>query len=65
MLINPYNTYWMVLGFLASLAGRPQGSISLQWKEYVTIMAGVSGQGAFLVAILFLLVGVYGLWGAK
>ena len=28
-------------------------------------MAGVSGQGAFLLAILFLLVGVYGFWRAK
>ena len=59
--INPYNSYWMVLGLLASLAGRPQSSIGLQWREYVAIMAGLSDGKVLPIAILFLLVAVYGL----
>ena len=30
VVINPDNYYWIILGFLASLAGRSPGSIDLQ-----------------------------------
>ncbi len=63
--VNPYNCYWMVLGLLASLEGRPQSSIGLQWQEYFTVVAGLSRVNALPVAILFLLVGVYGFWRSK
>jgi hypothetical protein len=65
LVINPYNSYWMVLGFLASLAGRPQSSIGLQWREYVTIMAGLADGKAVPLAILFLVVTAYGLLRSK